>query len=1005
MRKLLYIIAPLVLICFAPMSHGAQLVIDTVGTYDTPQKMMQAIDDNFDELYGAFANVAAFESFLTGAGAYASDILAVESEAGLAALLPNYIDQAVTSGSSPTLDGANFSGIPIATGITGSVANLMTALSGDGAYAPTVLGWSDAAAARTSLNVEDGADVTDETNVATAGAIMDGDFTANGFMRRTGAGAYTSCLDKFDGTAAPQAATDDTTLGYCVGSIWLDTTNDKAYVCLDDTDGSAVWTETTQSGSNPTTADISDVSVTQTELAELETVGATTISAAQWAGLGGATTAGIALWDDADAAAQQATLGLVIGTDVLAEQTIGIANDNLVEMDDADAADNDYAKFTANGLEGRSYAEVRQDLGIDNAANLESSLSLGAYASDILACTDSDDLVTALGLVAGDIPDLSGTYEPQLVNSAGLYGALSDETGSGAGALAVFNDNPTLDGLTMGGNLALNAYEIQSTSDVVVQLGDNAGSNVFEVEDSDGTAVWWVDSNGITHGLATNNPSLKLDENDGTDYWLGIYDTTTDRVELRRSATANTNVDAYWDANGAYVAGNMNISTGHTYQISGTQINIGNLGAGGNWTPTGTLNLDSATLQNIGHGTVTDGSNYTTISNNADHDTVDELFNAINSWAEGVSAGTLVSLSDVGGDDVYTSGYILIGDGSDSYDPKAISGDISLGSDGATTIQANAVEESMLKAVDAASDEDFLTYESTTGDFEWHSAADVADNIAAAISAGALTDNSIIDADLDDDGNFTFTGTWTFNTQSVVFGVAPTLPADSIDTITEIAAALKSGADGTLLTGTAGTNTYTAVWDGNGDLVDGYDPATKADVAGDVFTGTHDFGGADDLEIPNGTNPTTDIAGQIAIDSDDNFLEIYGSAVRSIPTEFPITFSVYKPNELDDAQRDFMPFFTNNTGASITITKIYAMADVDDCDFRIEEYDADGSSNEALVKAETCDTGSGPYTNDAQGTITNATVENGHVLVFDSDDTDVPDYVHFTIWYTVGEVD
>lgn len=55
-------------------------------------------------------------------------------------------------------------------------------------------------------------------------------------------------------------------------------------------------------------------------------------------------------------------LGLVIGTDVLAQQTIGIADNNLVEVDDADAADNDYAKFTANGLEGRSYAEVLSDL-------------------------------------------------------------------------------------------------------------------------------------------------------------------------------------------------------------------------------------------------------------------------------------------------------------------------------------------------------------------------------------------------------------------------------------------------------------------------------------------------------------------------------------------------------------------------------------------------------------------------------------------------------------------
>ena len=36
---------------------------------------------------------------------------------------------------------------------------------------------------------------------------------------------------------------------------------------------------------------------------------------------------------------------------------------------------------------------------------------------------------------------------------------------------------------------------------------------------------------------------------------------------------------------------------------------------------------------------------------------------------------------------------------------------------------------------------------------------------------------------------------------------------------------------------------------------------------GDVGTGTYDFGGADDLEIPNGAAPTVDTAGQIAIDT------------------------------------------------------------------------------------------------------------------------------------------
>jgi hypothetical protein len=45
-------------------------------------------------------------------------------------------------------------------------------------------------------------------------------------------------------------ANDDSGDGYSVGSFWYDITADKAYVCLDNTLGSAVWKEITSSSSN-----------------------------------------------------------------------------------------------------------------------------------------------------------------------------------------------------------------------------------------------------------------------------------------------------------------------------------------------------------------------------------------------------------------------------------------------------------------------------------------------------------------------------------------------------------------------------------------------------------------------------------------------------------------------------------------------------------------------------------------------------------------------------------
>lgn len=58
-------------------------------------------------------------------------------------------------------------------------------------------------------------------------------------------------LDKFDATTAP-TANDDSGDGYEVGSIWVDTTADDAYICLDNTSTAAVWAQIDSAGSGTT---------------------------------------------------------------------------------------------------------------------------------------------------------------------------------------------------------------------------------------------------------------------------------------------------------------------------------------------------------------------------------------------------------------------------------------------------------------------------------------------------------------------------------------------------------------------------------------------------------------------------------------------------------------------------------------------------------------------------------------------------------------------------------
>ncbi len=100
-------------------------------------------------------------------------------------------------------------------------------------------------------------------------------------------------------------------------------------------------------------------------------------------------------------ATARASLGLTIGSHVqaydaqldtlsgfsAAQVTRGIANENLVTVDDADAADNDYCKFTATGIEGRSFAEVRSDLSLEVGTDVQ---AFDQQLADVAGLTPSD---------------------------------------------------------------------------------------------------------------------------------------------------------------------------------------------------------------------------------------------------------------------------------------------------------------------------------------------------------------------------------------------------------------------------------------------------------------------------------------------------------------------------------------------------------------------------------------------------------------------------------------
>lgn len=77
---------------------------------------------------------------------------------------------------------------------------------------------------------------------------------------------------------------------------------------------------------------------------------------------------------------------------------------------------------------------------------------------------------------------------------------------------------------------------------------------------------------------------------------------------------------------------------------------------------------------------------------------------------------------------------------------------------------------------------------------------------------------------VDDPGGTPVSGKVTLQAVMDLFEANFQAPSDFIDSIGEIDATLRSGSDGTLITGTAGTSGDLVVWDANGDAVDGPTP-------------------------------------------------------------------------------------------------------------------------------------------------------------------------------------
>jgi len=261
--------------------------------------------------------------------------------------------------------------------------------------------------------IEAAADVTDATNVNAAGAVMEGDFDATTFLYATDdntpqpktpaevmailsgqAGAdFAMNTHKITGVVDPGADQDAATKKY------VDDNLHSAVTLHADLDSNLLSLSTQELGLDSQNANLVFAGPTEGEAAiptfrslvaaDMPDISATYVPNA----LFDAQSILAATNDDTPAALvlnEQEVVGRLTDGNV-AGITIGIADNNMLQVDDADAADGDIAIFTANGIEGVN--------SINYIAYGESGIDVAAHQINFTVDDETSATITATAII------------------------------------------------------------------------------------------------------------------------------------------------------------------------------------------------------------------------------------------------------------------------------------------------------------------------------------------------------------------------------------------------------------------------------------------------------------------------------------------------------------------------------------------------------------------------------------------------------------------------------
>ncbi len=179
------------------------------------------------------------------------------------------------------------------------------------------------------------------------------------------------------------------------------------------------------------------------------------------------------------------------------------------------------------------------------------------------------------------------------------------------------------------------------------------------------------------------------------------------------------------------------------------------------------------------------------------------------------------------------------------------------------------------------------------------------------------------------------------------------------------------------------------------------DVADFAEADGDIFTGVHDFGGADSLEIPNAAGGSTvNASGEITIDTTLGTLNLFSTSTELVITpRLSKAWGIIDPIAADDFpihRQDDCP----GAGCDITLVQIcYLLIGGTNWIGQLQEGDANGGSG---VNVHSSDITVSAGINNCQQTFSNAGINSGDwMLVKTTSVSGSPTSVHITWYYNI----